>query len=219
LRAIRSHPVEVERFVLRLALHQERAKAPDDVGGALVRFDDVAESSLQFGPVQRFPVKEALHGLGIAENRRQRLIQLVGDRPGQLAEDADARQVGEFLALLVRIGFGLFAPRDVAVRHDGPALGTPEGNDRHLEPLRAGGAPVAVFHAEFRLRSAQDRGDSAGGPGGVAIPAGQPACAEIVRTDRSPRECSAGIVLTEAPPGLVGGDDDAAAIDDGDVLA
>ena len=84
--------VEIERLELRFALLQQRAQPADDFAGALVVVHDVVENLADLGQIERLLRQEALGRLGVAQDRRQRLVQLVGQRAGELAEHCDARQ-------------------------------------------------------------------------------------------------------------------------------
>src|SRR4029077_6037034 len=105
--------VHVDRLALRLAPLEQLPQPLDDPGRALVVRDDVAENLanvLRVGPVPR---EKALRCLRVGEDRAQRLIQLVRQRPGQLAEHRDARQLSELVALLLDVLLHMLAVRDV----------------------------------------------------------------------------------------------------------
>ena len=58
--------------------------------------------------------QQTLGRLRVTEDGRHRLIQLVRERAGELAQDRYARQVRHLLASLLRLGFGGFELGDVA---------------------------------------------------------------------------------------------------------
>src|ERR1043166_573223 len=95
--------VGVEGLELRFAALEEGAQAPDDLARPLVGGDDVAQDLHQDLGVGRFVADEVLGRLGVAEDRGERLVQLVGDAPGELAEHRDPREVRELEALLARV--------------------------------------------------------------------------------------------------------------------
>ncbi len=68
--------------------------------------------------VDGLPSEHAPGGLGVAQNCGQRLAQLVGQRTGELAEDRDAAQMRQELALLLRLTLGALALGDVPDRRD-----------------------------------------------------------------------------------------------------
>ena len=90
----------VDRLETRVTTLQQRAQTMDHLGGALILGDDVPENGAQLFDVGRPAVQEVACRLGVAQDRRQRLPQLVRQRAGQLAEDGDTRQVRQFAALL-----------------------------------------------------------------------------------------------------------------------
>src|SRR5205823_7782921 len=57
-------------------------------------------------------------GLGVAQDRRQRLAELVRQGTGELAEDRDAAEVRQDLSLLLSLPLGALALGDVPDRRD-----------------------------------------------------------------------------------------------------
>ena len=110
--------VEIEQLPVRFSALEHRAQAPDDLAGAPVRARDVFEDLVDLMQVDGLPSEHAAGGLGVAQNRGQRLAQLVGQRTGELAEDRDAAQMRQELALLLRLTLGALALGDVPDRRD-----------------------------------------------------------------------------------------------------
>ena len=85
------------------------AHPEDHLAGAAAVVDDVVEALLHavedFGP--RF--EQVASRLGVAEDAGERLIQLVRDRRGQLAEARSPRDVGQLLAAAPGLALGLAA--------------------------------------------------------------------------------------------------------------
>jgi hypothetical protein len=105
-----------DRLALRFAALEQRAQPPDDLAGALVVSDDVAQDLPQRLEVDRRRRREPERRLRIAQDRRQRLVELVGDRARQLAEHRDAREVRELVAVDLGIELGADRRGDVG-RH------------------------------------------------------------------------------------------------------
>src|SRR5882724_498335 len=143
----------------------------------------------------------------------------MGQGARKLAEDADASEMRELLALLLGIDLRPLPARDIPVRQDCAALRSTERDDGELEPARGGRAWAVILHTKAWFRSVQDRYDPRRGPRHLGIIADPSAGIEVVGSDRRPSEFFFGALAGEARPGIVDGDDDAEAINDGDVLA
>jgi hypothetical protein len=70
----------------------------DDIPGPLVVAHDVVEDGLHLAVVGPWVGQKAPCGLGVAQDRRQRLVQLVGEGGHQLAGNIDTRQTLELVA-------------------------------------------------------------------------------------------------------------------------
>ncbi len=143
------HLVHVDRLVLRFFLPQHGAQPRDDRAGPLVARDDVGEDLRDLIELRRVAGKKPLGRLCIAENRRQRLVQLVRKRAGQLAQHRYAREVRHLVALAGRFALAALALADVD--HGGdhePALGGLHRIQTHLHrqlgPVLADGEEVAA---------------------------------------------------------------------------
>ena len=99
------HLVEVEQLKLCLALPEQGAKPPDDLAGARVLLRDIVEDLAHFLHVDGPLVEQALRRLGVGENRRQRLAELVRERSGELAEDRHSSQVRELALAFLHLAF------------------------------------------------------------------------------------------------------------------
>ena len=64
---------------------EQPAEMPDDFSRPLVFRDDVVEDSPDFPQLHGASFDEPLGRLGVGEDRRQRLLQLVGERSGESA--------------------------------------------------------------------------------------------------------------------------------------
>ena len=72
--------VDIERLRLHVAALVQRAEAADDLGGAVVVGHDIVADLAQLGEIDVLASEHFLRCLGVAENRGERLIQLVRDR-------------------------------------------------------------------------------------------------------------------------------------------
>jgi len=86
--------------VVEVALGQQRAHAADHVPGATVVIDDIGQDIFQFVGVERILHENPLCRLGIAQDRHQRLVELVRKRPRKLPDHGDPGQVRQLVALL-----------------------------------------------------------------------------------------------------------------------
>ena len=101
-------------------------------------------------------------GLRVRHDRGERLVDLVGERRGELPERRGPQHVGELLALALRLLLRLTPARDVDVRDERAALRAPKRLRRHLEPALAGGRAhtysswSGVAAGEHRAEGVQD---------------------------------------------------------------
>src|SRR5204863_78909 len=126
--------IEVERHRLGLALAQEISQAFDDVAGPPGVLDDIAHDRAQLVSIQGRDVEKLLGGLGVGQDSGQGLVQLVGQRCGQLADRRPPREVREVPATALGVDLRALALRHVGVRNDGSALMMVQGHDGHREP-------------------------------------------------------------------------------------
>ena len=95
--------VRVERLELGLAALEQRAQPPDHLARALVGGDDVLQDLREDLRLGGLVGEEVLRRLRVAEDRGERLVQLVGDAAGELAQHRHARKMRELQALLARL--------------------------------------------------------------------------------------------------------------------
>ena len=84
-----------------VALHHG-AQSADDFAGALADLAHVGQRAAHFLDVEIGCVEQTLDEVGVAEDRREWLLQFVGQGCGQLPESRDAGDVLEFGAFLQR---------------------------------------------------------------------------------------------------------------------
>src|SRR5882762_5316408 len=106
--------VGVQRLELRFAFFEQSAQPADDFSGAPVLGDDVAEYLAQLLGVDTALLEIVLGSLRIAQNGGERLVELVGERPGKLADQGHAGQMGDLLLLVPCFAFGALFLGDVA---------------------------------------------------------------------------------------------------------
>ena len=129
LKGLGDQAIEVQRRQGDGAPPVERAEAADHFGGAMVLGDDVAADLAKLDKVRSVAPQHGLGGLGVGKDRRQRLVELMGDRGRELAQHIDPRHVAERLAVLFGPLLGralpLHAqpPRDQAGEHLGQQAG------------------------------------------------------------------------------------------------
>ena len=99
---------------------EQAAHAVDDVAGASVVLADVLEDRGDLGQVGHGLLQEQRSRLGVAQDRTQRLVDLVRERAGQLAHHGDAPDVRHVLAQAQHLLFGQLALRRVDARPAGP---------------------------------------------------------------------------------------------------
>ena len=105
--------VEVERLHLHVAALVQRAEAANDLGCPIVLGHDIVADLPQLGEIDAVPAQHFSGRFGIAEDRRERLVQLVGDRGGKLSQHRYAGHVPQRGAVFHRSQFGQLALGDV----------------------------------------------------------------------------------------------------------
>ena len=145
----RRNVVDIERLEAPLVLLQQRAQPGDDLAGAQVVGHDVVKNLAHRGQVGRGSRQQALGGLSIAEDRCKWLVQLVGQRAGELPEDGDPGQVRHFLAPLrdlhVRdLEVGDVASDTLELDHRSPGIA-----DRVIGPLLPAEAAIRPHHLKL----------------------------------------------------------------------
>jgi hypothetical protein len=83
-------------------LRDERANPADDVAGSSSVLDDPTKSLPNLLRIGRLHIEPAQSGLCVGDYRRDRLIDLMGDRGRQLPHGRDAIGVGERLPFFLR---------------------------------------------------------------------------------------------------------------------
>ena len=104
VRVNKRHDVAHNRFKIHdrkfeIAFSDQFAHPADDFTRAAIVFHDVLKDGPELSDIRRVGSKETLRGLGVAEDRRERLIQLMRQRRRELAHRGDSRYVSEFVAL------------------------------------------------------------------------------------------------------------------------
>ena len=94
--------VEFDGCVLRVALAQQGPQALDDLRGAFIVLHDILQDFDELSRACRTLLQHAERRLGVAEDRGERLFELVRERARQLTEHRGARQVRELLTLIAR---------------------------------------------------------------------------------------------------------------------
>ena len=107
--------VEVEVLeLLRFLLAHEAPQVADDVARAAHVLSDVEEDVADLVEVRGLALEQARAGVGVGEDRRQRLVELMRQRHGELAHGRDSRHVGELLLHLPELGVGATALQGVS---------------------------------------------------------------------------------------------------------
>ena len=101
------------------------------------------------------PSQEAQRGLSVGQDRRERLIQLVRERGGQLADRRDAREVRQLVSAALRLELRELALGDIGPRHDGAALRYVQRYHGERVPALAARCPIRVLEREPRARPVQ----------------------------------------------------------------
>ena len=83
------HVVEVERMTLRLFLPEHGSKPLNHCSGAVIALHDIGEDFRELVDARRTLREKPLRRLRIAQDGRQRLVELVRERSGQLAQHRD----------------------------------------------------------------------------------------------------------------------------------
>ena len=102
-------PCRVERLPL-----EQRAHAIDDVASALVVRANVRKNRADLIEIRRGVLQEQLGRLGVAQDRRERLIDLMCQPGCELAHHRDAPRVRDLLLEQLCLLLGLFARGHVA---------------------------------------------------------------------------------------------------------
>ena len=105
----------------------------------------------------------------IAEDRSQRLRQLVGKGARQLAEHGGAAEMHELLLLRAFLGFGLLAIGDVGPHQYRAALGTAQRLDGDFEPDDAAGRVRSVFESMMQRPAGDHFVGTGAEPGGEGV--------------------------------------------------
>jgi hypothetical protein len=105
--------VEVQRLQHGSALPEERAPPSDDRAGSPIVVDDVVQDVPNLRQIDGLSGQKPLRCLRVAQDRRQRLAQLVGQCARQLPERGHAGQVREQLPLLLSLQLSLLALGEV----------------------------------------------------------------------------------------------------------
>ena len=116
---------DVEGIAMHLDVLQHEPQTLDHLTGAPVLIHDVLQDLACLVHVRLAPGQEALDGLSVAEDRRQGLVQLVGERPRQLADRRDAGEVRELAVLLEKALLRILERRDVERDAEGPRRRSP----------------------------------------------------------------------------------------------
>ena len=118
MQRILHHLVHVDRPMLRILLLEERPQALDHRGRAPIVLHDVVDDLRDLVEPRRRLREESLRSLGVAQDRRQRLIELVGERSRQRTQHAHPRQMRHFVALARRRSLDAPAFRHVDDGHE-----------------------------------------------------------------------------------------------------
>ncbi len=139
--------VDVEERRLPFALFDQRTHADDDFARAQPRAADVDQGGMQLVVCRRTASEQRFGGLGIGDDRAQRLVDLVRDRRRQFAGQGQARGLFEFRAMTAgrRLRLASAAPLEDQ-QHDERRLA--EDQERRAEDLRPVVAPQRSFPKE-----------------------------------------------------------------------
>src|SRR5262249_36186317 len=153
--------------------------------------------------------------LGIAENRGQRLLELVGEGAGELAEHRGARQVRELLALIARIGLGALAGRDVGARDDRAAFGATQPFEADFVPAGFAGAGFAAFQLSTVVGTIEHRAQRGQVVDGraIALFGGARTALQIVLAGEDAIEARRGRAVDGVAPRAIDLDDRTAAVE------
>ena len=84
-----------DRHIGRIALARQGAQPAHDLAGALAVLDHVLDRAARLADVGHGAPEPAQAGLAVGDDGGQRLVDLMGDRGGELAQGGDARDMGE----------------------------------------------------------------------------------------------------------------------------
>ena len=137
------------RVVLDRSLLNEAAQALDDLSGAVRLFAHPRDGIFDLLHLRRVAGEEAVGHRRVVRDRRQRLVQLVGDARCELGQARQARSVLQQLVALARRAGRLALGRDVGrdVEQHGRAV-----DPRHRAPLDVVPAAAAGVGEFGRLR-------------------------------------------------------------------
>src|SRR5262249_54869216 len=106
----RDRVVEVELLKFGLSLRlQQLAQVLDDLRGVLIGLADVAENRLDLDEVRRIRRQQKLRGFGAAQDRAERLVDVVRDGRRQRAGRRGPVQVNDLEHAAARFKLGAFA--------------------------------------------------------------------------------------------------------------
>ena len=110
---------EDDGLQLKVAPLEQCSQPVNHVAGALLVLADVGDDGTQLLQVRNIGLQEQFRRFGVAQNRAERLIQLVRKRGGEFPHGGDATQMGKFLDVLPRFSFCALALGDVdsSTRH------------------------------------------------------------------------------------------------------
>ena len=94
--------VQVERHALEVALLEQRAQPVDHRAGSFLVLDDVADDLRDLHEIHGLGREQTLRRLGVAQDRRQRLAQVVRERRGELSNGRDPADVRQLLSQPLR---------------------------------------------------------------------------------------------------------------------
>ncbi len=119
-----------------------------DGAGAPVVLDDVFQNAIDLVDARLVAVDQALAGLGVAQDRGQRLIEFMRNGAGQLAQGRDTGQVNDLPAQLLRFLLQRFLFGDV---------GQGAGETRHIPAANAPAAGEQPYRAAFPVSPSRTR--------------------------------------------------------------
>ena len=94
--------VDVQLVLAWCRLRDERANSADDIAGSSPLLDDPIKGLPNLLRIRWLDIEPAQSGLCVGDHRRDRLIDLMGDRGRQLPHRRDAIGVRERLSFLLR---------------------------------------------------------------------------------------------------------------------
>ena len=162
--------VHVDHLGPGVGPRQHLAHALDDVAGATVVVDDVGDNRAQFGQRRLLVLEKARGRLCVAQDSGERLVQLVGERRGELAHADHASDMRQLVPGALDFELGFLARRGVGQHLCQQA----NLDDRDVSP----GARQAVADGEGAVHgAANDEGNDGTGLDmlvdvGLAIDAG-----------------------------------------------